>query len=176
MYKAPDVVIDATAACVRDGLDLELVLLGDGKHRAELEARASGHGLGDRVRFRGSVPMGAPVRAELDRADLFVLPSRADTVPKAMLEAMARALPCIGSTVGGFAELVPAEDLVSPNDAGALAATIRAVVTDPARMAAMSARNLATAREYHEDILQARRIDFYRVVRERTEQWIGGKR
>lgn len=43
LYKAPDVLIESVAACVREGLDLNLVLVGDGKHRAELESRAALH-------------------------------------------------------------------------------------------------------------------------------------
>ena len=89
-----------------------------------------------------------------------------------MIEAMARALPCIGSTVGGIPELLPPEDMVFPGDAGALARKIREVVTDPARMARMSARNLKMAREYRGEILRERRIAFYRYVRERTKEWL----
>jgi hypothetical protein len=40
------------------------------------------------------------------------------------------------------------------------------------RMAAMSARNLRRARDYHEDILRDRRVAFYRVLHERTEAWL----
>lgn len=176
LYKAPDVLIDAVGACARAGLDLRLVLVGDGKHRSELEARARAVGIGERVRFLGFLAAGGAVRAELDRADLFVLPSHQEGLPRAMVEAMARALPCIGSTVGGIPELLPPDDLVPPGDVAALAAKIRAVLTDPARLAAMSARNLAKAREYHEEILCARRIAFYRLVRERTATWLATQR
>ncbi len=171
LYKGPDVLIDTVALCARGGLDLELTIVGDGKHRAELEARTAAAGVGGRVHFPGQLPAGEAVRAQLDRADLFVLPSRTEGLPRALIEAMARALPCLGSSVGGIPELLPAEDRVPPGDAAALAAAIRAVVTDPARMTRMSARNLSKAREYHEDILRERRIAFYRYVKEKTEEW-----
>jgi glycosyltransferase involved in cell wall biosynthesis len=93
-----------------------------------------------------------------------------------MLEAMARGLPCIGSTVGGIPELLPAEDLVPPGDAVALAAKIREVAADPERMARMSARNLAKAEEYRDEALRERRLAFYRYVRESTETWIRAAR
>jgi glycosyltransferase involved in cell wall biosynthesis len=175
LYKAPDVLIDAVAACVRAGLDLRLVLVGDGKHRPELEARAAGHGLAGRVRFCGQLTAGAAVRVELDAADLFVLPSYQEGLPRAMLEAMARALPCVGSTVGGIPELLPDEDLVPPGRADVLAARIREVTAEPARLARMSARNLATAREYLPEVLHERRRAFYRRVRAQTEGWLTGK-
>lgn len=171
-YKAPDVLIDAVAACVREGLNLKLILVGDGKHRAELEARAATLGLGERVCFCGQLTAGDDVRKQLDQADLFVLPSHQEGLPRAMVEAMAWGLPCIGSTVGGIPELLPSEDMVPPGDVAALARKIREVVTNPKRMARMSARNLEKAKEYRDEVLRERRNVLYRYIRERTEAWL----
>src|SRR5205809_1714074 len=120
-----------------------MVIVGSGGYQAQLEARAAALGIGTRVQFRGQLAAAEAVRAELDRADLFVLPSRQEGLPRAMIEAMARGLPCIGSTVGGIPELLAAEDMVPPNDASALARKIREVLADPSRLARMSVRNLA---------------------------------
>jgi glycosyltransferase involved in cell wall biosynthesis len=173
-YKAPDVVIDAVDRCLQTGLDLTLDLVGDGKERPQLEAQVAALGLEDRVTFAGQVPGGQAVRDHLDRADLFVLPSRSEGLPRALIEAMARALPAIGSTVGGFPELLDESELVPPGDAVALADKIREIVTDPNRMAALSARNLTVARAYHEDILKARRDAYYQHIRTITEAWLAG--
>ncbi|UKO97600.1 glycosyltransferase family 4 protein [Nostoc sp. UHCC 0870] len=172
LYKAPDVLINAVAICVQQGIDLKLTIVGEGKHRTELEAQAVGLGLKDRVCFRGQLAAGDTVRAELDQADVFVLPSHQEGLPRAMVEAMARALPCIGSTVGGIPELLAAEDMVQPGDANGLAQKIREVVTNPERMAKMSARNLQKAKEYKSELLYEQRIAFYRYVREQTELWL----
>lgn len=176
MYKAPDVLLHAVARCCAQGLPVTLTILGDGKHRAELEALASTLGLSDAVQFLGQVPAGAAVRQQLDRADLFVMPSRTEGLPRAMIEAMARGLPCIGSTVGGIPELLPAEHLVPPGDAVALADKIGAVLRDPARMTAASQRNLARAREYADEVLHERRVAFYRYVKECTQEWLSQRR
>jgi glycosyltransferase involved in cell wall biosynthesis len=172
LYKSQDVQIEALARCVRGGLDLELAIAGDGKYRPMLESLAKERGVADRVHFLGLVPGGAAVRRELDASDLFVLPSRQEGLPRAMIEAMARALPCIGSTVGGIPELVPTEDVVEPGDIDALAAKFREVLSSPERMARMSARNLKAAEEYREDLLHPRRVTFYKYVREVTEAWL----
>jgi glycosyltransferase involved in cell wall biosynthesis len=172
LYKAPDVVIDAVANLVREGLDLTLDFVGDGRHRTELEARVVARGLSERVRFLGQLPVGEAVRAELDGADIFVLPSRTEGLPRAMLEAMARALPCIGSTAGGIPELLEPEDLVPPGDIEALARKIREVTSDPQRMARMSARNLEEARAHSDERMGERRIAFYRSVRDTTARWL----
>ncbi len=168
MYKAPDVLIRAVAACVADGLNLSLRIAGDGKHRPELERLTARLRIDDRVEFLGQLPAGAAVREQLDRSDLFVLASRCEGLPRAMVEAMARSLPCIGSTVGGIPELLPPEDLVPPGDVFRLAAKIREVLASPARMAKMSARNLAKAQEYRDDVLAGRRKAFFAHVREFT--------
>lgn len=175
LYKAPDVLIEAVAICVQDGLDIKLVLVGDGQYRAELEARCARLGLTQRVVFQGLLPSSEAVREQLDRADIFVLPSHQEGLPKAMVEAMARALPCIGSTVGGIPELLPPEDMVHPGDVAALASKIRELATNPERMAQMSARNLQKAKDYTDEVLSKQRNEFYHYVREMTEAWLKQK-
>jgi glycosyltransferase involved in cell wall biosynthesis len=175
MYKAPDALIQAVAACVREGLDLQITFLASGRHRNELEALAKSLGLAERAIFRGNLTSRDEVKAELDAADLFVLPSHQEGLPRAMVEAMARALPCIGSTVGGIPELLPMEDLVPPGDVDALAKKITEMLRDPQRMAKMSARNLETAREYEEGVLNTRREVFYDHVKDKTAEWMKKK-
>jgi glycosyltransferase involved in cell wall biosynthesis len=136
-----------------------------------LESRAAALGLGDVAQFRGHLTTPEAVRAELDQAHLFVLPSRQEGLPRAMIEAMARALPCLGSSVGGVPELLPAEDLVPPDDALALANKICEVLADPDRMARMSARNLEKSREYGE-ALDQRRHAFYGHLKAETDAWL----
>lgn len=172
LYKAPDVLLEAFAHCVGWGLDVRLCLVGDGKHRIELERRSAALGLGGRVAFRGALATGALVRQALDGADLFVLPSRQEGLPRAMIEAMARGLPCIGSTTGGIPELLATEDLVPPNDPRELARKIREIIGDPVRMARMSARNLEKARTYSPDRLARRRGQFYEHVQVCTGEWL----
>ena len=171
LYKGTDVLIDAVARCVRAGLDLTAVIVGDGKYRPQLAALAERSGISSRIRFLGQVTAGEPVRHILDAADLFVQPSRTEGLPRALIEAMARALPCIGSDVGGIPELLDASDLVPAGDPAALAAKIQEVTSSPSRMAAMSRRNLAGAREYVDSVLAERRRKFYTHIRDYTQRW-----
>jgi glycosyltransferase involved in cell wall biosynthesis len=171
LYKGPDVLIDAVRKCVNNGSDIQLVLVGSGRYQAELESRVAALGLADRIQLRGQLTTPDAVRAELDKADLFVLPSRHEGLPRAMIEAMARGLPCLGSTVGGIPELLLPMDLVPPNDAFALAEKICEVLADPERMAQMSARNLEKAREYGEASSE-RRHAFYSHIRTQTGAWL----
>lgn len=171
MYKAHDVLLDSVSHCVKQGLDLRAVFVGDGVYRAQFEKQADALGIADRVVFTGSLPAGAAVRDELDRADLFVLPSLTEGLPRSMVEAMARAMPCLGSTVGGIPELLPAVDMVAPGDAIALANKITEMANDPTRLASMSARNLTKAKEYRDETLSEQRQALYRHIVKTMQEW-----
>ncbi len=174
-YKGHDILIETVGRCRAKGWNIRLRLLGDGKHREELETLVQKLELGAYIEFLGEIPAGQRIREQLEMADIFVMPSRTEGLPRAMIEAMARGLPCIGSTVGGIPELLPDEDMVPPNDVDALAQKIMDVLDNPERMTRMSARNLEKAKEYRAEILQARRRDFYQHLKEITETWIQAK-
>ncbi|WP_432984402.1 glycosyltransferase family 4 protein [Dactylosporangium sp. CA-233914] len=167
-YKGVDTLIEALPLLVDAGLEASLVHVGDGRCRADLERLVRERRLGGRVCFAGAVPPGAPVRLFLDDADLFVLPSRTEGLPRALIEAMARGLPAVATNVGGVPELLGGARLVPPGDPVALACAISALAADPAAMAAASARNLARARNYSAETLARRRAGFYRALRVRT--------
>jgi len=170
MYKAPDVAINAIVLLRQRGIDVRLSILGDGKYRADLERMSSDRAVQEYVQFHGVVPS-REVRAHLDETDLFIIPSRTEGLPRALIEAMARAVPSIGSTAGGIPELLDAVDLVPPGEVGTLADAIQGILSDPARMMRMSARNLVKARSYKESILRRRRVTFYQAVERATRQW-----
>jgi glycosyltransferase involved in cell wall biosynthesis len=171
MYKGMDVLIDAMAQCLRGGVDVTAVIVGDGKFRPILMAQTERLGLASHIQFAGWVTAGEPVRQILDEADLFVLASRTEGLPRAMVEAMARARPCIGSNVGGIPELLDASEMVPADDSQALADKIIAVLRDSNRMEAMSRLNLERSREYCDTVLNERRRRFYEHVRDFTREW-----
>ena len=173
LQKGPQILIESFARCVENGTDLRLSFVGHGQHQPELVDQAKRAGVSERIRFCGYLSSRQAVQDELDRADLFVLPSFQEGLPRAMIEAMGRALPCIGSTVGGIPELLPPEDTVEPGDVAGLAAKIEEVVKDPERMTRSSERNLTKAREYLDRVLQQRRDEFYEFLRDQTNLWNG---
>ncbi|WP_460845369.1 glycosyltransferase family 4 protein [Phytohabitans suffuscus] len=167
LYKGIDTLVTAIAGS-RTGPAPRLVHVGGGRHLPRIEALVRRLGVADRVRLTGAVPAGS-VRGYLDAADVFVLPSRTEGLPRALIEAMARGLPSIGTRVGGVPELLAPEDLVPPDDPPRLAEAIHQLLVEPARMAAASARNLARARAYRAEELTPRRTGFYRTLRAMTE-------
>ena len=123
-------LIDALAR-LRD-VPVELVLIGDGRLRADLERRAQEAGVP--LEAPGVVPHGELPRY-LTGAECFALPSLTEGHPKALIEAMACGIPCVASARGGIPTVV--EDgvtglLVDPEDPEAIARAIRRALTDPA--------------------------------------------
>ncbi len=174
MYKGPDVLLHAISILNRDGFEVELSLVGGGRHQSELQQLAQTLGIAHQVTFHGEVP-GDAVRERLDWATLFVLSSRTEGLPRVIIEAMARALPCIASSVGGIPELLHPEDMVAPNDPDGLAVKIRQSLTNPGKLNAMAIRNLVKAQEFRPDVLEARRTRFYRFLYDVTGQWLASR-
>jgi glycosyltransferase involved in cell wall biosynthesis len=128
--------------------DVRVVLVGDGSERARLEALASDLGLADRLAITGWLE---DARRQLANFDIFVLPSRFEAFPLAIIEAMLASLPVIATDVGSVAEAVTHEQtglLVAPGDADALAQAIGRLLDDPAERTRMGAcgREIAMAR------------------------------
>lgn len=174
-YKAPDVLLDAVAICINKGLNIELSLIGDGRFRSELENRARELGIAKRVNFVGKIPPGQAVYDELDKANMYVLPSRQEGLPRTVIEAMARGLPCISSTVGGIPELLDSEFLVCPGKIQELASKIEWVMKNPDMMEKMASQNVKTAKKYTFDELNRKRIEHFKRLRTNTEEYLSSK-
>lgn len=160
LYKGQDILVKAVSQC-RDCVE-SLTFVGHGRYMAWIQELTNSHGMNGMVHFVGSIPSGAPVYGHLDQSDLFVLPSRQEGLPRAIIEAMARGLPCVASSVGGIQELLDERCLVSPNDAGALSKKIKEFFYDRDFMNQMSLRNLRLSSLYSKNELMKRRIVFYK--------------
>lgn len=120
LYKAPDVILKALAIVKSKGYNPFLTWFGDGRYRQPMIKMAEELGLKDNVSFVGAVKQDV-IRKEFEQTDLFVHASRAEGLPRAVIEAMAYGLPCIGSSVAGIPELLSPEAIVKPNDVDRLA-------------------------------------------------------
>jgi glycosyltransferase involved in cell wall biosynthesis len=168
LYKGPDILIEAIRKCIAKNFDLRATWVGDGRHRIGLIKMAKEAGLSEKVSFIGALPAGAAVREILDQADIYVLPSRQEGLPRSVLEAMARTLPVIATNVGGISELIDAEFIIPPGDSDALASKIMELSSDPWLLQSAATANELTAKDYHVSILQQRRYQFYEYLRAAT--------
>jgi glycosyltransferase involved in cell wall biosynthesis len=128
-------ILEAFALVQAEYPGVRLRILGDGPARAMLEDYARELELGASVQFEGA-SLGVP--SFLAGLDIFVMGSKSEGLPLAMLEAMAAGLPVAATAVGGIPELI--EDGVSgwlcpPSRPESLAAIMRrAILADRRRM------------------------------------------
>jgi len=174
--KGHDTLLAALPRILERHPEASVTLVGDGPRREPLELLARALGIAGRVRFAGECRDVAPV---LRDHDLFVLPSRSEAFPNALIEAMATALPVVATRVGGIPEVV--RDgvngrLVPPDDPGALADTVIALMDDPAAAAALGrAARLDVERHYTIDRMVERFERLYLAEIE-THVWNRGNR
>jgi len=141
--KGQDLAVEAVGSLARAGIAAELTLVGreiDAPFAARVRERAAALGVAERVRSTGELPS---VAGELARADVLVVPSRAERTPLAIMEAMAEGIPVVATDVGGVAELVLDREtgwLIPPGDASALAAALTEIAADPTRALEIAAR------------------------------------
>ncbi len=141
--KGVDVLIAAIAeASKRKGRAITATIVGDGPDRQALVEAARRAELASTVRFTGAMP--ARTAFALGRA--MVIPSRAESFPYIVLEAIAAGLPIIASRVGGIVEALDASAMVPPGNAAALAASIVALLDDPVLAQRAAVRRLEEAR------------------------------
>jgi len=164
--KGHALLIEAAARLVAKGREggggaYRFVIVGEGPERLALERRAREAGV-DRLfalpGARGDVDSVVPL------LDVFVLPSRTEGVPLALLEAMSSGVACVASDVGGVGEaLGEAGILVPPGDVEGFAAAARRLAEDGAERAELGRRARVRALErYDIEIWGERMLAIYR--------------
>ncbi len=161
--KGIDVLLRAVAQ-LRDPR-LVCAVAGDGPERSALGALATELSLGDAVRFLGRrVDIGDLLAA----CDLFVLPSRAEGLGVAALEALGAARPVVASRVGGLAELMADGAhglLVPPDDPAALGQAIGRMRDEPDMRERFAAGGPARVDQgFRSDQYVDRHLDVYRSI------------
>lgn len=159
--KALDVLLNAWPTVVQAVPDAQLVLVGAGTLQSTLEAQATERGVRDQVHFAGGQSDVAPY---LQAADSFVLSSRSEALPVALLEAMSCGLPCVATAVGGNVEVLSdgvSGRLVPVEDAAALAQGLIESLTDPTAARWGEQARQHVARHYSLQAVAERYIEMY---------------
>jgi glycosyltransferase involved in cell wall biosynthesis len=128
--KQHELLIDAFAPLVAEGLPVTLVLVGDGLLRAAIERQIRDLGIGERIRLHGSAASPEPLNAGFD---LVVQASEREGLPNALLEAGAAGRPMVATAAGGTSEIVVdgQTGLLTPvGDREALTMAMRRLVVD----------------------------------------------
>lgn len=129
--KAFDVLLRSTRELVDRGLDVRLVIVGEGDDRARLEGIVRELALQDRVQLPG---WRSDVRSYFAAMDVFALSSLREGLPNVLLEAMALEVPVIATRIAGIPRLI--QDgrnglLVEPGDLDGLTRSLYGLLTNP---------------------------------------------
>ncbi len=149
---------------LRPQLRFRIRVVGDGPLAGELSEAVRRHELDGQVELVGYVPYGPQLRAISEASDVFLHVSHTEGLPQTVVEALAAALPVVGTAVGGVpALLAPAGmPLVPPNDAAAAATALAVLADDSAHRHELALGALAHARDLTVEHQQADVIDFLR--------------
>lgn len=163
--KGHAIFIEAVAKLRERGIDARGILIGDGPRRGDFEALASSLGVADHCDFVGWKSGFGEVQDELSRAHFFVMPTKSEGLPRAVIEAMATGLICLGNDVDGMPELLPEECLTYKNMADEYADGVVALLDNWDHALEIRRELFEKAHEYRSDVLSKRRADFYMDLR-----------
>jgi glycosyltransferase involved in cell wall biosynthesis len=154
-------LIEAAAQLAGRGMRFELVLVGDGEMRPQIESLIQRHHLADHVRLAGWMS-GQQVRDEILSGRALVLPSFAEGLPVVIMEALALGRPVLSTYVAGIPELVEGDIngwLVPAGSVQRLGATMEEILrTSPSRLEEMGKAGAAKVREKHNAATEAARL------------------
>ncbi|MFO0954452.1 MAG: glycosyltransferase [Isosphaeraceae bacterium] len=159
--KGQILLVEASARLAAEGLEFEVVLVGDGPLRAPIEERVARHGLSRHVRLAGW--LGAQgVRDAVLNARALVLPSFAEGLPVVIMEALALGRPVISTYVAGIPELVETGVcgwLVPAGDVDALTRAMREALEAPTdTLERLGRAGASRAAERHNGMTEARKL------------------
>jgi glycosyltransferase involved in cell wall biosynthesis len=165
--KGWDVALNALSLLKIKGIDFQFHILGDG----EIEQwgnLAQKLGIREKIYFCGVLPGGDPVLTWLDGIDLYIQPSFQEGLPRAVIEAMSRGCPVVGSTAGGIPELIDKNCLHKPGDYGKLAQIIEQVFRNMDYSMQLSISNIDASKQYIKSTLDEKRNQFWREFTEKV--------
>lgn len=160
------------------GLPVELELAGGGApaYSQELRELAARLGLTSRVRFLGPLPW-QEVMALYRQADLQVISSLGEGLPRVILEGWSASLPLVATAVGGIPGLVRHGDnglLVPPGDPGALAWGIKKIIEDGDLRRRLIRKGFVFAQTHSREQQAARLAEIIKTYARGTRQEVEG--
>ncbi|PMG74831.1 hypothetical protein BCU84_17920 [Shewanella sp. 10N.286.51.B7] len=139
---------------------VKLIIVGEGSQKVYLMDVVKGLDLD--VNFVGAIVDREKLFQTIQKADLFVIPSHTEGMPRSLLEAMAIGLPCIGTNVGGIPEALESEYLVPANEPNKLAKLIEELTNDKDKRLSMAMRNLEFVKNrYSSKSMGKLKVDFW---------------
>lgn len=161
-YKGQEYVIKAMPALKKMGINVTYVLIGDGDQRY-LRSVAKKCNVENNVIFTGRLSLDE-VFDQIDNADIYIQPSLQEGLPRSVIEAMSRGCPCLGARTAGIPELIDPECVFKRKSAASIVKAITAMLNNGLEKYAST--NFKNASMYYEDVLDAKRNEYYKMVKD----------
>lgn len=159
--KGHRVLIEAAGLVARELPGFELILIGDGPMRGEIEKAIAAQNLHSSVRLAGWMDS-VTIRNELLASRALIMPSFAEGLPVVIMEALALGRPVVSTSIAGIPELVKEGEngwLVPAGSAEALAeGMLRALRADPGQLAAMGRAGIEAVSREHNAATEAAKL------------------
>lgn len=146
-------------------LMVNLHILGHGKLLDEYQELAKSLNVDDQVFFDGLLPL-EQVSNWLDKLDIYIQPSLTEGLPRSLIEAMSRGLPCVATNVGGIPELINKNFLVNPGDSLELSKKIKLLIESQELRVQQGNENILKSLQYDFYLLDSKRKVFWRKARD----------
>ncbi len=162
LYKGQQYVIQALAVLKKAGItNIEYQLIGGGTGEYLVKV-AEESGVKDQLNIIGQIPH-AQVFTWLDEVDAYIQPSRQEGLPRSVIEAMSRGVPCLGARTAGIPELIDSEFVFSngQSEVQEIANLIKQLMSDKILQQTQAIRNYEEAKQYQRDMLVERRTVFF---------------
>ncbi len=161
--KDPLFVVEVLAALTAAGLPVKGVWIGDGRMRSEVEAAAGRHNLGERLLIDGWQNDAAE---RLHAFDVFLMPSKFEGLPLALLEALTAGLACCASATDGIPEAITDGEngrLCVPGDLDAWVGVLSALLNDAGERHRLGTAAAETARHrFSVEVMARQTVEVYR--------------
>ncbi|HEE9847354.1 TPA: glycosyltransferase family 4 protein [Clostridium perfringens] len=156
-YKGQEYIIRAISILNKQGYNFEYELVGGGDN-SYLKNLAKKLGVEEKVKFKGLL-LHENVIKWLDSIDIYVQPSKQEGLPRALIEALSRACPAIGSTTAGIPELLQNENVFRNGDINQICNILKRITSID--VSEICKQNFEKAKEYQLSILDAKRKEIY---------------
>jgi len=156
-YKGQQYVIKAISKLNKEGYNFEYHLVGGGD-KSYLKSIAEKYNVADKVKFLGTLPH-EKIFDYLDNIDIYIQPSKQEGLPRALIEAMSRGCPSLGSKVGGIPELINNDLVFQKGSVHEICELLKRMYQKV--MIEEAKRNFEKAKEYDRNLLNIRRVSFF---------------
>lgn len=159
-YKGQQYIIKSLGKLKRQGITkFEYQLVGGGD-QSYLKKIAEKHDVVDQVKFLGAMPH-SNVFEWLETIDIYAQPSRQEGLPRALIEAMSRALPAFGARTAGIPELLESEFIISNTRKNIDEICDVLQSFDQDIMLQQANRNYRESQKYQKEVIETRRKHFF---------------